>query len=254
MAGEENASGGAPERKPEPKKREIPSPSPASKGMPVPRPVRPRAPSPGAASRGVPVPKPVKPKAPSPGAASRGEAHPPPPTRPTGVVPAGRSPTRTGSVPGITRGFRPSGEGGQKATVGDQTLRREDRVNVRENVHVTYSFFAPTAPGRFGDAYDGRLVDISLSGAQIEGLLPPGLVEGELLSGAVGVRAEILPPGGGEPVRAESHVTWIKPSAGQRRFMGLKFLKGGEKRTRALKSFLIYLQMPSRSRFRSGPG
>ncbi len=247
----------------------------ANEAPPARRRTRGVMPEPSEASRGRPVPKPVKPKAPAPStssgrtSASSGEPRPDGTPRPAGTT---ASPGRSGpgkttrrivsktTRPGLTQAS--SGGGGTGAGGGfvTQRIRDEDRVNVNMDVNVQYRFVAagdpdqerPGSTGRFPTTFRGRLVDISMGGAQVEGPIAPEVGRDELKRGAVTVEAVFELPFVERPLEIAVRVNWIKPSTPPRSCLGFRFQKPTAEQQRIIRAFLIGLQSPTRTKFRRG--
>jgi hypothetical protein len=259
---------------PERRRAVIPEPSRASKGRPVPRPVRPRRPvapqvPPAEETRKEDIredvkrdAEAVKDKAPdppvSPGAATG------PVTKPAPKAAGGVSaePWRLGGIskkvsktthPGTTQAMSLGTPGDSKSGgFTKHKLRDEDRVNVTIDVRVSYRFVARDAPDRFPSRFQGKLLDISMGGAQIEGPIAPEVSREELKRGSVTIDAEFELPYVDDPLRIATTVNWIKPSAHPRSYLGLRFVGPTPEHRRIIRAFLIGLQSPSRRKFRKG--
>lgn len=141
-----------------------------------------------------------------------------------------------------------------------QKIRDEDRVNVKIDVGVQYRFVAPKDPdqerpgstGRFPTWFRGKLLDISMSGAQVEGPIAPEVGREELKRGTVTVQAIFELPFADRPLEIAARVNWIKPSTPPRSCMGFRFKKPAAEQQRIIRAFLIGLQSPARTKFRRG--
>lgn len=206
------------------------------KAPPPPGPVGPRAvPEPSAASRGLPVPKPVRPRR------SREPDRPPSTTL-----------TRT-TRPGLTQAAKlGTPQDTSEAGFTTHLHRDQDRVNIRERVDVAYRFVAQGRPELSQRVFHGKLVDVSLGGAQLEGVLPEGVTSEELLSEEVMLKAEMALPFVEGPLAVDSNVAWIKPAECGGVFFGLDFIDMTEERLKVVRAFLIGLQSPTRTKFRRG--
>ena len=247
----------------------------AEGASPAPRRTRGVMPEPSEASRGRPVPKPVKPKAPvhstSSGRTSASSVEPRPdgPSRPGGSTasPGRRGPGKAThqivsktTRPGLTQAS--TGGGGTGAGRGFVTKRihDEDRVNINIDVGVQYRFVAPGDPdqerpgstGRFPTWFRGKLLDISMGGAQVEGPIAPEVGRDDLKRGAVTVEAVFELPFVESPLEVAARVNWIKPSTPPRSCMGFRFHKPTAEQQRIIQAFLIGLQSPTRKKFRRG--
>jgi hypothetical protein len=131
-------------------------------------------------------------------------------------------------------------------------LREEDRINVTVDVRVSYRFVALGAPDRFPTRFQGKLLDISMGGAQIEGPIAPEVSREELKRGSVTIDAVFELPYVDDPLRIATTVNWIKPSAHPRSYLGLRFVEPTPEHKRIIRAFLIGLQSPSRRKFRKG--
>jgi len=258
----------------------VPRPSQASEGKPVPKPVRPApgvadAPSakpvPSKASRDAPVPRPVR--RPSP------EQAPPAPAKPVqetpgtlfaagaatpagrreDVAPAASAPERSifSSVtkpkpPATTQAIKTGPGKARKLEFTKHTIRGEDRVNIKEDIDVAYRFLGPSGPDQYPDAHRGKLVDISLTGAQIEGILPDDPPKEDLLSGTVLVHSKMELPFVETPLVIDSQVSWVKPADGGASQIGLRFAGLTQQQGNLIRAFFIGLQSPTRNKFRRG--
>jgi hypothetical protein len=125
---------------------------------------------------------------------------------------------------------------------------------------VSYRYVALEGPQRFPGHCQGKLLDISMGGAQVEGPLPPEVDGKELTrlsaSGEVTVSAVFDLPFVERALEVEAKVSWVKPPSGAsgtshpHSYIGLRFLSMTEDRKRIIRAFLIGLQSPSRKRFR----
>lgn len=262
----------------------IPEPSLASRGKPVPRPVR-KAPAasgpsratpiPSKATRDTPVPRPVRPASPAQGTPSATPAEAMPaqapgtifesgPITPAGGYQAAAAETMPHSErsifpnvkkttsPGTTQAIKTGPGDGGKLLFTRHTIRGEDRVTIRDDIEVVYRFLGPSGPDLYPDTYQGRVVDISLTGAQIEGPLPDDPPRRDLLSGVVLIRAKISLPFVEEPLIVESQVSWVKPAEGEASLIGLRFAGLTQQQTNLVRAFFIGLQSPSRNKFHRG--
>jgi len=270
--------------------RAVPRPSAASQGKPVPKPVRaapaakepPRAaPVPTMASRDAPVPRPVRRDSPAEGTPCAGPDAPPPTeeasapepsgtifeTGPTTPPAGGRAATPdTGSwsdrisfsnvkkttSPGTTQAVKTGPGDMRKLQFTRHTIRGEDRVTIRDDIDVVYRFLSSSGPDLYPDKHQGRLVDISLTGAQIEGPLPGDPPEQDLLSGVVLVRAKMDLPFVEEPLVVDSQVSWVKPAGDDLSLVGLRFAGLTQGQANLIRAFFIGLQSPTRNKFRRG--
>jgi len=283
-AGDADARGGS---IPDPKApKAVPAPSKASKDRPVPKPMRsptPRPvrpadvpPEPSGAIRGQPVPKPVRAAPPSavdtPGAEPAAPAAPPeagdegatekknPLAGITKVgIPGTQSWARTtGSVsknttrPGVTQALKLGpGDTGTKAPLTTHALRNQERVNIKQDIDVIYTISSPH--GDASQEFEGKLVDISLGGAQLEGPIPPDVTPQQLKAQSFICAAQIELPFVENPLAVTAQITWTKPAGEGIYFLGLKFINMAEQQRRTVRAFLIGLQSPTRMKFRRGP-
>jgi len=270
--------------------RAVPRPSPASQGKPVPRPVRegpsakapPRAtPVPSKASRDAPVPRPVRQESPSEGTPCAGPDAPPPAEETSAPEPSGTifetgpatppgggravappieswsdrisfSKVKKTTSPGTTQAVRTGPGDTRKLQFTRHTIRGEDRVTIRDDIEVVYRFLSSSGPDLYPDKHRGRLVDVSMTGAQIEGPLPGDPSERDLLSGVVLVRAKMDLPFVEEPLVVDSQVSWVKPAGGDISLIGLRFAGLTQGQTNLIRAFFIGLQSPTRNKFRRG--
>jgi len=287
-AGADAAGERAPEKKGTGPKA-VPQPSLASRGKPVPKPVRPKAPAAGPpraapvptkASRDAPVPRPVprpvRPASPARGTPRATPAAAGPARGGTGTIfgtrpaapssegpraPAEGAPRSERSSfssvkkttrPGTTQAMRTGPGDARKDRFTRHVVRGQDRVTIREDIDVAYRFLGPSGPELYPDVHRGKLVDLSLTGAQIEGPLPDDPPRRELLSGAVLVRTKAELPFVEEPLVVDSQVSWIKRAEGEASLIGLKFAGLTQKQTNLIRAFFIGLQSPARQKFRRG--
>jgi len=262
--------------------RAVPEPSKASKDRPTPRPIRPQPPRANAeppirpdstGTRQEPADRPPegaagRETAPSQGgragdsgAERRFDAKGlsslagkttgiQPPGDPKATRPTLASITRATPRPGVTQALRVGpGESGTGARFTTHTLRGQERVNVKQEVDVSYRLFVPLRPDTPATVQRGRLVDISLGGAQIEG---PPLPEAEGRGGKFMIRAQFELPFVEKPLVADAHVAWTKPSGEGRVFMGLRFDALSDEQSGLIKGYLIAAQSPTRVKFRRG--
>jgi len=270
--------------------RAVPRPSPASRGQPVPRPVRasdpvkepPRAtPVPSKASRDAPVPRPVRHESPALGTPCV-DPDAPRPTEETSAPEAAGTIFETGpktppgggrtvapdaeswsdrisfskvkktTSPGTTQAVKTGPGDTRKLQFTRHTIRGEDRVTIRDDIEVVYRFLSSSGPDLYPDKHRGRLVDISLTGTQIEGPLPADPPERDLLSGVVLVRAKMDLPFVEKPLVVDSQVSWVKPGGGDLSLIGLRFAGLTQEQTNLIRGFFIGLQSPTRNKFRRG--
>ncbi len=144
------------------------------------------------------------------------------------------------------------GTGSRKGGFVKQRIRDEDRVNVKIDVAVSYRFVAKGDAERFPAAYRGKLLDISMSGAQVEGPIAAEVSRSELNRGTVTVEAAFDLPFADRPLETAARVNWIKPSSHPRSYMGFKFLNTTDADRRIIRAFLIGLQSPARKKLRGG--
>ncbi|MHC5056174.1 MAG: PilZ domain-containing protein [Planctomycetota bacterium] len=263
----------------------VPQPSLASRDKPVPKPVRPKAPSAGPpraspvptkASRDAPVPRPVRPASPAQGTPQAEPAAAGPAQEGTGTIfgttpatPSNEGPgapaegvprperssfssVKKTTRPGTTQAMRTGSGDARKARFTRHVVRGQDRVTIREDIDVAYRFLGASGPDLYPDTHRGKLVDLSLTGAQIEGPLPDDPPRRELLSGAVLVRSKAELPFVEEPLVVDSQVSWIKRAQGEASLIGLKFAGLTQKQTNLIRAFFIGLQSPARQKFRRG--
>ncbi len=231
-------------------------------------------PRPSAASRDRPVPKPVRPKK-SARRPAQVEARPAGvQTGPGGEVrsaegrpsetcdevqnrdqrerPSSGVVTRT-TRPGITQAAKlGGGEGRAKQEFTTHLHRAQDRVNIRDFIDVSYRFVLPNHPELTRNIYSGRLVDISLTGAQVEGPVPEGVPGDELTSGKVVVKSEMALPYVEGPLVVESQLAWVRPGRVAGCSLGLSFIDVTDDQLKLIRGFLIGLQSPTRTKFRRG--
>ena len=131
-----------------------------------------------------------------------------------------------------------------------QRIRDEDRVNVNLDVDVQYRFVAPGDPDRFPTGFRGKLLDISMRGAQVEGPIAPEVTRDELKRGKVTVEAVFELPFVERPLEMAVRVNWIKPSTPPRSCIGFRFQNVTAEQKRILQAFLIGLQSPARKKLR----
>ena len=144
------------------------------------------------------------------------------------------------------------GEGSARTGFTTHRIRDEDRVNVNIDVPVSYRFVAAGNADRFPARYRGKLLDISMGGAQVEGPIAPEVGRDELRGGAVTVEAAFELPFVESPLEIGARVNWIKPAAHPRAYMGLRFLEPTDVHRRIIRAFLIGLQSPARKKLRRG--
>jgi hypothetical protein len=239
--------------------RDAPAPKPVSRAKPVGR----ATPVPSKASRDAPVPRPVRRASPARGTPALGKsgtvfgpgfATP----RAPNADDAPRSERTSFSTvkkktnPGMTQAMRTGPGSSRKAEFTRHLIRGQDRVTIRDDIGVLYRFLAPSGPDRYPDTFRGKLVDLSLTGAQVEGLLPDDPPRRELISGAVLVRTKMELPFVEKPLVIDSKVSWVKPTEGEESLIGLKFAGLTQHQTNLIRAFFIGLQSPSRQKFRRG--
>jgi hypothetical protein len=127
-------------------------------------------------------------------------------------------------------------------------LRGDDRVNVREFVEVLYRFHAPSRADFRTEVLRGRLVDLSLSGAQIEGPVPETVPREGLLGGSILVQLRMADPLAGRRLDLEAEATWLRPGEGGQASLGLRFVHMEPEQRQAVRAALVSLQSPDRRR------
>ena len=234
-ASDANGANGADEAK---RKAEPPAPSrPGRRGRGL-------MPEPSEATRNRPVPKPARPRRPRPmdqDLTARATSPPAP-----GAVT--RQMVSKTTRPGVTQAST-GGAGSGRAGFVKQKIRDEDRVNVNIDVAVSYRFVArdgTALPAPPQDRQRGKLLDISMGGAQVEGPVPPEVPRDDLKRGTVTVEAVFELPYVDKPLEVVARVNWMKPSGPPLSCIGLRFLKPADEQRRIIRAFLIGLQSPAR--------
>jgi len=160
--------------------------------------------------------------------------------------------TRT-TRPGITQAAKlGSDKAGTKREFTTHLHRDQDRVNIRDFIDVSYRFVLPNRPEFARNVYNGRLVDISLTGAQVEGPVPEGVPSDELTSDKVVVKSEMALPYVEGPLVADSQLAWVRPGRVAGCSLGLSFIDVTDDQLKLIRGFLIGLQSPTRTKFRRG--
>ena len=160
--------------------------------------------------------------------------------------------TRT-TRPGITQAVKlGGGEGRPKREFTTHLHRGQDRVTIREFIDVAYRFVLPNRPEFARNVYSGRLLDISLTGAQLEGPVPEGVPRDELTSDKVVLKSEIALPYVEGPLVVDSQLAWVKPGHIAGCSLGLSFFDLTDHQLKLIRGFLIGLQSPTRTKFRRG--
>ncbi|MHC4202920.1 MAG: PilZ domain-containing protein, partial [Planctomycetota bacterium] len=160
--------------------------------------------------------------------------------------------TRT-TRPGITQAAKlGSDKAGTKREFTTHLHRDQDRVNIRDFIDVSYRFLLPNRPELARDVYSGRLVDISLTGAQVEGPVPEGVPSDELTSDEVVVKSEMALPYVEGPLVTDSQLAWVRPGRVAGCSLGLDFIDVTDDQLKLIRGFLIGLQSPTRTKFRRG--
>ncbi len=160
--------------------------------------------------------------------------------------------TRT-TRPGITQAAKlGSGEGRPKREFTTHLHRDQDRANIRDFIDVSYRFVLPNRPELARDVYSGRLLDISLTGAQMEGPVPEGVPSDELTSDRVVVKSEMALPYVEGPLVVDSQLAWVRPGRVAGCSLGLSFIDVTDDQLKLIRGFLIGLQSPTRTKFRRG--
>lgn len=241
--------------------RATPVPSDASRGAPVPRPVRPPSP-PAGKTQDPPPPRTVRPRTPVPRkgtAVPSGTIFDSKPGAPPAAHPDAGGHTRTtfGSVtkttrPGSTQAIRTGPKADNKTRFTKHMVRGEDRVAIRDDIPVAFRFLSSAGPELYPDTHRGWLIDLSLSGAQVEGPLPEDPPRQALLSGAVLVRLKVELPFVDEPLVIDSRLTWVKPASEASSLIGLEFASVTQQQMNTIRAFFIGLQSPARTKFRRG--
>ncbi len=252
--------------------RAKPVPSAATRDTPAPKPVGRATPIPSKASRDAPVPRPVRRASPARGVPRVSPVGDTPALRDSGTVfGAGFGTPQTSSPgdaprsdrtsfstvkkttnPGMTQAMKTGPGSSRKKEFTRHLIRGQDRVNIRDDIGMLYRFLAPSGPDLYPDAFPGRLVDLSLTGAQVEGVLPDDPPRRDLISGAVLVRSKMELPFVEEPLVIDSKVSWVKPTEGKESLIGLRFVGLTRQQTNLIRAFFIGLQSPARQKFRRG--
>jgi hypothetical protein len=242
----------------------VPEPSKASQGRPVPKPIGARPPQPveptrpGSGATGGfitgQVGEPTDKSASSAGTTRDRLGSGPVPGKGRAAPKKPPSTHRVSPAPGMTQALR-VGPGDEMRTKNEATthaLRKQDRINVREDVLVEYDFRVPGTGDGQRAVFNGRLVDISLGGLQIEGEVPSDLNPKDLASGPLIVHVRVSMTSVTATLEADARVTWTKPVAEGVYAMGLRFADEGRDQRNAIRAFLISLQSPTRTKFRRG--
>jgi hypothetical protein len=235
------------------------APSGAIKNQPVPKPVR--KPPPSAVNSPTAIPPAV---AGPPAVASEAETPPVSDNPLAGITKVGipgtqswqrttRQVSRNTPRPGRTQALRVGpGDSGMKAQVTSHSFRNQDRVNIRQEIDVDYTVTPQHGDDTGAQTLRGRLVDISLGGAQIEGPLPSDVSPQQIKKESFVCDAIIALPFVEHPLNVTSQITWAKPSSEGIYFLGLKFINVVEQHRRTIQAFLIGLQSPTKSKFKRG--
>jgi hypothetical protein len=187
-------------------------------------------------------------------------------SRPSTATPrppgAGKPPKTSGSTavrrqsphPGSTQALKvgPGDKGTGRAQVTTHAFRSQDRVNIKQDVVAEYDFRVPGSGGGERATFRGRLVDISLGGLQVEGLLPTDVRPDDLIHGPLVVHLRAQIPFSDSFLEVDSRVLWVKPLGEDRYALGLKFQQLTPEQQSAIRAFLIAIQSPTRTGFRRG--
>ena len=155
--------------------------------------------------------------------------------------------------PGTTQALRVGpGERASKAEFTTHAIRSDDRVTLRDEFYVLYRYIARRDPHAHLTVYRGKLIDVSMGGAQVEGYMDPEVDRKELLASSVLVRMEIPLPDAKLPLALAAKANWVRhaepagaPEASEPQeyvAMGLSFVDVTPEQRRGLQILLMSLQ------------